>query len=181
MLLENEQLIKLPLDQSTYLGPARVREVAGNRLQLEFPDELPWATLALGYPYHPVIGDLVLALGQGSNWFVIGVIQGAGKTKFIVPGDFEILAPRGRISLTAGKAFQVKSPDVKITAGKLEFIAKRIFEHFTDATRWVKDTWQIRAGRLRSDVEDDYQLKANRIIERAKADVRIDGDKIHLG
>jgi len=75
----------------------------------------------------------------------------------------------------------VKSPDVKITAGKLEFIAKRIFEHFTDATRWVKDTWQIRAGRLRSDVEDDYQLKANRIIERAKADVRIDGDKIHLG
>src|SRR5258708_5414385 len=93
----------LRLDESTYLGPARVREVVGNRVRLEFPDELPWALLALAYPYQPAPGDTVLAAGQGANWYVIGVLQGTGKTKLMVPGDFEVLAPKGRISLFAGK------------------------------------------------------------------------------
>ena len=46
MLTENEPSVNLSLDQGTYLGPALVHEVAGNRVQLEFPDELPWALLA---------------------------------------------------------------------------------------------------------------------------------------
>src|SRR2546423_352100 len=144
MLTENEPSVNLSLDQGTYLGPALVHEVAGNRVQLEFPDELPWALLALAYPYQPCKGDTVLAAGQGQNWYVIGVLKGTGKTTLMVPGDFEVLAPRGRIRLVAGKGFQVKSPEVKITAGKLELVAKRMMEHFSEATRWVKDTFQIR-------------------------------------
>jgi len=181
MLTENEPLNSPTSDRGTFLGPARVRGVSGNRVQLEFPDELPWATLALAYPYQPVVGDTVLAAGQGYNWYVIGVLQGNGKTTFAVPGDFEVLAPRGRISLIAGKAFQVKSPEAKITAGKLEVVARRAVETFTNATRWVKGAWQIQAGRVRTHVAGDYQVNADRIVERADHDVRIDGDKIHLG
>ncbi len=181
MRLENELLNGMALDQSTYLGPARVCQVAANQVRLEFPDELPWATLALAYPYQPAIGDTVLAAGRGQNWYVIGVLQGTGKTRLMVPGDFEIHAPRGRISLMAGKGVQVKGPEVKITAGKLELVARRVLENFTDATRWVKDTWNLRAGRARTEIESDYQVKARRIIERAEDDVRIDGDQIHLG
>jgi hypothetical protein len=181
MLIENEQSTHVALEQSTYLGPARVHRVTGSQIQLEFPDELPWATLALAYPYRPAVGDTVLAAGQGQNWYVIGVLQGTGKTTLMVPGDFEVLAPKGRINLIAGKGFCVKSPDVKITAGNLELVAKRISEHFSDATRWVKNAWKIRAGRVRTEAEADYQVKARRIIERAEEDVRIDGEKIHLG
>src|SRR5438309_5374131 len=183
MLTENEPIANanLTLDQSTYLGPVRVRQIAGNRVQLEFPDESPWATLALASLYQPVVGDTVLAAGQGTSWYVIGVIQGTGKTTLMVPGDFEVLAPRGRISLIVGKGFQVKSPEVKITAARFELMAKRICEHFGDATRWVKNTFRIRAGRVRAEVEGDYQVKANRINQRADEDVRIDGNKIHLG
>ncbi len=181
MLTEHELNSQLTLDQGTYLGPARVKRVAGNRVQLEFPDELPWAVLALAYPYQPVAGDTVLAAGQDQNWYVIGVLQGTGKTTYLVPGDFEVLAPKGCIKLVAGKGIQVKSPEVKIKAEKLEFVARRISEHFSDASRWVKNIWQIRAGRVRNDVENDYQVKARRIIERAEEDVRIDGEKINLG
>jgi ABC-type molybdenum transport system ATPase subunit/photorepair protein PhrA len=181
MLTENEQNTRLTLEQSTYLGPARVHRVAGSRIQLEFPDELPWAMLALAYPYQPTVGDTVLAAGQGQNWYVIGVLQGTGKTTLMVPGDFEVLAPKGHINLIAGKGFQVKSPEVRITAGKLELVAKRISERFLDATHWVKNSWHIRAGRVRTEVEGNYQVKAKRIIERAEEDVRIDGEKIHLG
>jgi Protein of unknown function (DUF3540) len=183
MLTEHEPSTNpsLTLDQGTYLGPARVHHVAGSRIQLEFPDELPWAMLALAYPYQPAVGDTVLAAGQGQNWYVIGVLQGTGKTTLMVAGDFEVLAPKGRITLIGGKGFHVKSPEVKITAGKLELIAKRISERFFDAARWVKNAWQIRAGRVCTEAEGDYRVKAKRIIERAEQDVRIDGEKIHLG
>ena len=183
MLTENEPIANanLTLDQSTYLGPVRVRQVAGNRVQLEFPDELPWASMALAYPYRPSVGDTVLAAGQGQNWYVIGVLQGIGKTTLMVPGDFEVLAPRGRIRLIAGKGVQLKSAEVKITADKLELVARRVMEQFAEATRWIKGAFQLRASRVRTEVENDYQVKAKRIIERAEGDVRIDGNKIHLG
>src|SRR3954470_18360721 len=97
MLVENEQSANLISDQRTYLGPAVVYDVADNRVQLEFPDELPWAVSALAYPYQPCKGDTVLAAGQGRNWYVIGILKGTGKTTLTVPGDFEIRAPKGRI------------------------------------------------------------------------------------
>ena len=43
----------LELQQQTSLSPARVLRVAGHRVQLEFPDELTWAVVALAYPYQP--------------------------------------------------------------------------------------------------------------------------------
>jgi hypothetical protein len=181
MLIENESRPSLKLDYGTYLGPARVHRVAGNRIQLEFPDELPWATLALAYPYQPAVGDTILAVGQGPTWFVIGVIQGSGNIRFIVPGDFEVIAPKGHITLFGGQGIHVKSPEVKITAGKLELVAKRFVEHFTDAARWVRNTWHVRAARVRLEVKEDYRLKANSINERAEDAVKIDGRKIHLG
>jgi len=97
MLLEPQSLNKLSLDHGTYLGPARVRQLAGNRVQLEFPDELPWALLALAFPYEPAPGDIVLAAGQGHTWYVIGVLQGAGKTTFI-HALCEVMGVKGTIS-----------------------------------------------------------------------------------
>ncbi|HUA65086.1 MAG TPA: DUF3540 domain-containing protein [Alphaproteobacteria bacterium] len=181
MLSQHEQHSLPALDHSAYLGPARVRDIAGRRVQLEFPDALPWADLALGFPYQAAVGDTVLAIGQRGNWYVIGVLHGTGKVSFLVPGDFEVLAPKGRIKLVAGKGFEVKSPAAKISAGKLELVAHKVFERFTDATRWIKDRWQVRAGRVRAEIEGDYHLKAKTISARADEDVKIDGEKIHLG
>ena len=183
MLTEYEQIAnaKVTLDQRTYLGPARVREIDGRQVQLEFPDELPWAVLALAYPYQPVVGDTIMAVGQGRDWYVIGVLEGTGKITLLLPGDFTVLAPKGRINLIAGKGLHLKSPDVKITAGKLELVAKRILQTFSDAICRVKNTWQVYAERLCARADADYQVKAARIIQQAQHDVRIDGEKIHLG
>jgi hypothetical protein len=168
-------------EQTTYLGPAQVLKATGNRAQLEMPDELAWATVALASPYQLAVGDTVLAIGQGGAWYVIGVLRGTGKTTFMVPGDLDIRAPRGSIELTSAKGVRIKSPVVELLADKLEVLAKSVFERFEDATRWVKDAFQLRVGRLRTRVESTYDLKANRILERAEEDVKIDGRKIDLG
>ena len=169
------------LEATTYLGPARVLTAAGNRAKIELPDEHVWATVALGTPYEPAADDVVLAIGQKGAWYVIGLIQGRGKTTLTVPGDLAIRAPHGSIELSATAGITVRSPEVNIAAGVLEIAAKSIFERFTSATRWVKETLQLRAGRVRTRVEGAYDLAADRIQEKAQRDVKIDGSKIHLG
>jgi hypothetical protein len=168
-------------ETTTYVGPARVLAAGGNRAKLELPDQHVWAIVALGGFYRPAVDDVVLAIGQKGAWYVIGVIHGRGPTTLTVPGDLAIRAPRGGIELTAAKGVTVKSPDVTIAADRLELLARSVFERFTDATRWVKAAFQVRAGRVRTRVDGDYDLAADRILERAEHDVKIDGSKIHLG
>jgi hypothetical protein len=127
------------------------------------------------------IGDTVLAIGEQGSWYAIGVLQGTGATTLAVPGDLNIRAPRGSIELSAVRGIRIKSPRVDITAKKLQVAARAILERFTEATRCVKQTFRLRIGRFRTRVGSIYDLKADRILERAEADIKIDGRKIHLG
>lgn len=171
------------LDQQlqTRLEPATVLTLAGTRVQLELPDELVWAVLALAYPYQPARGDRVLAIGQGEAWYVIGVLRGSGSTSLTLPGDLTIRTPAGSIELISARGVRIKSPRVRIATEKLELLAESVLERFARATRWVKETLHVRAGRLRTRVEGTHDLGAGRILERAEDDVKIDGRKIHLG
>lgn len=169
------------LEERTRLSPARVARAEDGRVQLEFPDELAWATVALAYPYAPAVNDDVLAIGQNGTWYVIGVLRGSGKTNLTVPGDLTIRAPSGAIEIAAARGVRIKAPTVQVVADKLDLAARAAFERFAQATRWVKETFQLRAGRLRSRVEGTYDLKAERIVERADGDVKIDGNQIKLG
>ena len=165
----------------TYLGPAKIGVAAGRRVRLDFPDQQVWALLALATHYEPVAGDRVLAISQDENWYVIGVLEGKGLTRLTAPGDLEICAPRGKISLTSAESVSIQSPEVKLTANKLELFAKSVFQRFSDVTMWVKKTFDIRADRIQTRVESTFDLKAKRIVQRAEEDVKIDGQKIRLG
>ena len=164
-----------------YLGPARVAAVAGSRVKLEIFDERVWAVMALAAPYRPEIDDVVLAISQADACYVIGVIKGKGKTTLTVPGDLDICAPRGRIELSAANGVRLKSAEVSIVADRLEVLARSAFERFGEVTRWVKGAFQLRAGRVRTHIETEYDICAERILQRARKDVKIDGQKIHLG
>ena len=169
------------LEQTTYLGPARVLASAGGRVRIALPEQEAWALLALAYPYHPEPGDIVLAAGQDENYWVIGVVRGTGMTSFVAPGSISFSAPSGSIELSAGHGVRIKAPDVEVKAGRLRLAARSAVEKFGDAWRWVRDTLQVRAGRTRTVVEGDATLRADRIIERATGTVSIDGEKINLG
>jgi hypothetical protein len=164
-----------------YLGPARVLMSAGGRAKLEAAGAIVWATVAMGAPYEPVMDDVVLAIAQEECWYVIGVISGSGTTTLTAHAGLVIRAPRGGIELDAATAVTVKSPEVTIAAGRIEILARSIFEHFTEATRWIRDAFQIRAGRVRTRIDGDYDLAADRIMAAATGHVKIDGTTIHLG
>lgn len=169
------------LAPSTYLGPARVAAIEGDRLQLAFPDQQVWAVSALAVPYRPAVGDVVLAIGQDEAWYVLGVIKGKGETTLMAPGNLKLMAPHGRIELVAGAGVRVYGPTVQLVADKVEVTARYLLETLGTASRWVKQLFHLRAGQAHVTVEDTYQVKAGRIVERAEGDVRIDGRHIHLG
>src|SRR5262245_15521436 len=114
----------IALETKTYLGPASVLKAEGDRFQIDVGAHYCWAQSALAAPYVPAVGDIVLAIGQDDQWYVVGVLTGRGTTTFSVPGDLRIRAPRGTIELSAACGIRMKSPSVKIMAEKLELLAK---------------------------------------------------------
>jgi hypothetical protein len=170
-----------PAPETAYLGPATVAAVSYKQVELDHPGGRCTARIAVAQSYAPVVGDTVLVISRGTEWYVIGVLEGTGTTTFTAPGDIEFHAPRGRIEMLAKEGVFLKSDLVEIVATKLELTARHLFERFNDATQWITETLHRRIGRMHTKVEGDYDLKAGRITELADDDVTIDGKTIHLG
>jgi hypothetical protein len=160
------------------LGPAIVVETTNGKVLLETPTHLAWARLALAYPYSPQKGDFVLAIG-GDDLYVIGVLA-AQETRLEFTGNVRLRAS-GTLHLEAGQGISLTAPAVTIRAGRLEILAHKIVERFFDSVRRVKNTLRVTAGRQRVDIEQDSSLRAGRISEIAREDVRLDGKQIKLG
>lgn len=173
----------IPGEGGTHLGPARVAAVDGRRVVVNpaAGGGTVSARVALAQSYAPAVGDEVLVIGLAGEWYVIGLLEGKGVTTFVAPGDVEFSAPRGRIEFVARDGVFLKSGLVEIVTEKLQFTARQMFERFTDLTQWVTGAVHQRLGRVRSHVEEDYDLKAGRIKELADEEVVIDGKKIYLG
>lgn len=161
-----------------YLGPASVAEVEGPRVRVRLPDRDAWAQLALSVPYEPVAGDAVLVI-EGEDVWVIGVLMGRGRTVFRSEGTLELHAKR--VDIRGYESVQVAGPRVALKADRIEMTARSMYETFVDAYRWVKDLFHTKAGRSRTQVEGAYTVRADRILEHAKENVKLNGKKIQLG
>lgn len=165
----------------TRLIEARVRGHEGRRILVALPDGEVWAKLAVMFPYAPANDDLVLVMRSPEYAYVVGVLEGTGKTFFDAPGDVEIRAG-GRLTLSARKLVNVEGEIVAVTARRKMYLqADSMVERFTNVFRKVKELFSIRAGRTRTRVEGTADLRAERITERAVEDVNIDGKSIKLG
>ena len=171
----------LDLQRSNHLGPASVERVDGSRVLLNLNDVQAWAVSAIGYPYRFQAGDMVLAIGGNDDWYVIGVLSGSGKTCFHVEGDLQLIAPQGSIEMIAAKGVSIKSPDITLIGSRLTFIAKQLSQRVQELSTHVKDCYDMIAARFTGRVEGSYRLHAEKIVQRADDDVKIDGRKIHLG
>jgi hypothetical protein len=177
--MEAENLMREAVAAGTYLGPARILARAGSKWKVALADRSATATLALAVPYQPQPGDLVLVIGT-DELYVIGVIQGTGRSVLSVGGDLDIRAG-GTLRLQGGTEVEIGSPRVEIRADRMETAIGTVFERVVDCYRWVKGLLQTSAGRSRTVVQESATLHAGRIVEKAKKDVSIDGDQIRLG
>ncbi len=163
----------------TRLGPGTVLEVEGNRVRLRRDSETFWAQLALSAPCRLEPGDRVLAIGE-DEVYVIGILQGHGRIRLTSPGDLELSAG-GKVVISGERGLELAAPEFALRADRVEIAARSVFERCVNAYRWIKETIHVRAGRARTVVEGPCTVRAERIVETAAKDVKIDGAQIHLG
>lgn len=162
------------------LGPATVVETTEDRLRVELADGTTgWAQVALGYPYTPVTGDVVLVIGHQER-YVIGVLQGQGISEFVAPGDLSLMA-NGRVNIVGGKGVSLTGPEVQVEADRFELLARSAFERVTNSYRWVKELVQTYAGCLRTVCTSHHTVEAKFVVCEADKDVSINGERVHLG
>jgi hypothetical protein len=166
---------------AVYCGPAIVREIGPVSVTLQLPDREARAELALAYPYRPQPNDVVLALGAAEgDLYIVGVLQGKGTTRLCVDGDLEIEST-GRLNLRGGAGVGIAGEQVSVTADRYELSARSVVERLGDVYRWATGVIMTCASRTRTVVETSATLAADRIVQKAKQDVVIDGEKIRLG
>jgi len=117
-------------------------------------------------------------------------------TRLTIPkGDLLLSSEEGNIDLHAAKAVNIDGQSVKFESqrlsihapyaqmvfGRLESVSDTIIEGAKNVFRDVKELTQIRTGRMRTFVEDTYQLKCEKATIKADTDYKVDADKIHLG
>jgi hypothetical protein len=173
-------MMRVAVEAGLYVGPASVRSVEGGTVKLALPSGAADAELAVAFPYAPQRGDIVLVLATAESAYIIGVLKAIGPTRLDLPGDVVVRAG-GRLRLAAGDAVEIESPDVRIRADRVETTARAVFERVKDAYRWAQDVVQTTAGRVRTLVSGTATLQAERIVETATKDVKIDGERINLG
>lgn len=182
-------------DASTKIGPAVVASLEDGRVIATFEGEQVSAINAIAFPWTPNPGDVVLLIAQADSQeraagqptglppqhYIIGVLQTRGDFTMTFPANVNFSAPRGDISFHSGRTIDVHGAEVKVTGGKITLLAKTMTEKFSNAFRWVSDMVQLKAGRSRTLVEGASYERCERRVIKARKDVRVNGNRIHLG
>ncbi len=165
-----------------YLGPAEVLETTdeGVRAQLR-GGAVVSASLALALPYAPVIGDLLLLIGKGEEFYAIGILRGAGKTSLRLQGDVDLHAEGGALHLSADKGVRIEAPEVDIETGRLRTVATSVVQKCTSLYQRVSALFSVHAGQSHSVVDEASFSRSKSAAILTEETVTINGKQIHLG
>lgn len=165
-----------------YLGPAEVVEARGPTLEVELPGgrRVP-VTIALALPYAPVAGDILLVIGRGEAHYVIGVIQGQGRTDLTFHGDVELASLDGKVIVNGQRGVELRGPEVDVHAGKLRMVADAVVQRFTSVCQRVTELLSVHARESHALVDEGSFTQAKRAVLQTEETVTINGKEIHLG
>lgn len=169
------------LTETTYLGPARVLDVDGQRLLVAMGHAKAWATPAMAFQYAAVAGDTLLVIGKPEVYYAIGVIAGRGRTTLRAAGDLELVAPHGRIDLQARDGIEIRTSVLRTIADKWDGAFGAVRQRCTEFLCHVRGALRWRARRHETAVDEVHRIRAGRISHEAEGEVQIDGRKINLG
>ena len=163
------------------LGPARVVEVDGRRVSVELESgETAWATMALALPYQPVVGDTLLVIGEAQR-YVIGVIEGHGRTELTTEGDLHIHANRGALTLGADRGVRVQGPGLEVIVERFAVTAAHAVEKVGTLFQRVREMMHVQAGESHVVVAGTSLQRAKKVAVVAEETASVNGKQIHLG
>jgi hypothetical protein len=165
-----------------YLGAAEVTEVEPTAVLVEVPGSgTVRAELAFALPYAPVVGDLLLVIGQGGAYFAIGVLRGSGKTSLSLQGDVDLHAVEGRLRLSGDRGLELRAPELEMYAGKLRVVAETILQKVSSMCQRVQGLLSVHAGETHTLVDGATVAQSKSAAILTEEVVTINGKEIHVG
>jgi len=170
--------------------------------------ELLSAQRAGGCLLSPEAGDEVLIADKDGRAFILSVLTREGdKGRITLPEDSTFEG--GKIAFTARQSMTMEAPRISLTGilGEVRFtglsllsqwcdvrsrkivavveiwdrVIGRLTERIRDSYRWIENTEQTTAGRIRTIVKKRFLLSAKNASINAEEEVKFDGKKIHIG
>lgn len=103
----------------------------------------------------------------------------------IAAGSFDITASRGQVHAAelkvTNRRADVVTDEVRLVAGSVTTIADRWTQRLKLSFRWIEELEQTSAGQLVQKVRDLFSMQSRQAVLTAKQDVKIDGERIHMG
>lgn len=164
-----------------HLGPARVVQVAPHEVHVDIDGREVRATMALAFPYRPAVGDTLLVIGKGADHYVIGVIHGTGPSALTFPGDVEIRASGGELSLAGDRGVRVSGEEVSLEARTVRMTAGALVQKLTSAYQRVREMLSVHAGEQETVVDGASLTRAKTASVVTEESMSINGKQIHLG
>lgn len=164
-----------------YLGPAAVTEVDGRSVYVALPDGRRAAvTMALAYPYEPVVGDTLLVIGEQPCWG-IGVVEGRGERRLRFAGDVSIHAVGGTVKLRGDRGVRIDGPELEVLVDRLAIVADSTLQRFHSFCRRVRDVVSTTAGESHRIVHGTSLERAKKFAVVAEETASVNGKQILLG
>jgi hypothetical protein len=165
-----------------YLGPARVVRLEEGAVVVVIDSEtLVHATLALAFPYRPVIGDQLLVIGDEQAFFVIGVLEGRGRSGLSNDAGVALSAESGRLRLVGDQGVRVHGRSVDVQTEELETVAIETHQTFGEQRKQVRGAIQTEAGQIDELSQGAWVTQAKRFILKCLNAARVKSNTVRLG
>ena len=164
-----------------WLGPATVIEAGYSGVDLRLPmGRRVRAQLALGYPYEPAVGDVVLGIGNADGHWIIGVVSGKGRATLKVEGDLDVHAT-GTLRLHGERAVELTGPEINVTARKLTTLADTVVSAVGHLRQRITELWSVHAAERHTVIEGTSHEQAKTATVLTEEKMTINGKAIYLG
>ncbi len=165
-----------------YLGAARaVRHTDRSWVVALTDDTLVHATLALSFPYRPRIGDQLLVIGDATDFYVIGVLNGRGHAKLSNPQGVSVHAEGGKLRLAGDRGVRLTGRRIRLRARELKRVALTAVETFRERTREVREALAVEAGEVDELSSGRWLVRARRAVIKGRDGARVKSTTVRLG
>lgn len=159
-----------------------VREPDGNCYILAILERNVRSETIMSFP-----GDMTIETTKGHVSIAgnAGINLSTDTTIDIHSSDINVSASKGRLNVSethaTGDTFSGRLNRVQLISESIDTVAKRATQRLKTCYRWVEQIEQTTAGQLIQKVNNLFSVRARQTAITAKEDVKVDGERIHLG
>lgn len=178
---------------ATLAFSCHVRPITGDKIMYTHDPELRCYILAIlerQTGYDTILsfpGDVTVESKKGSVAIAAaaGIEMATGSAVNMRASEVSVSAVNGRVNVLDLQAtvdsFTGSVNRVHLISDVFDVVAQRVTQRLKSCYRWVEQIEHITAGQMIHKVTNLFSVRARQTAITAKDDVRIDGERVHLG